>query len=103
MTEILYWLAVVPILLFLPLYALLARWWETSQGRYNMTLSIALAALAAPSLLRRFVGDYSFREVAVDVSLAIVALAVWWRLILLVRVQYLERRTTRRSKAIRSD
>lgn len=103
MTEILYWLAVVPILLFAPLYAVLARWWETPQGRYNMTLSVALIALATPSLLGKIFGNYPARQYITDVALATVALAVWWRLFLLVRVQVVERRDARRRTSFHED
>ena len=100
-TEILFWFAAVGIVLFPIAYTALARWWRTAQGWYNMSLALALVALASLGVLPRLIdGDYAGREGFRDATYAFVGLVVWWRLGLLLRVQFVERRRLRR---LRSD
>lgn len=87
MTEVLFWVATVPIVLFPLVYGLSARWWRTAEGRHEMTMGLALLGLVALGLLRRWLGDYPGHGGVVVAVYVAIAVAVWWRLILLVRVQ----------------
>jgi hypothetical protein len=101
MTEALFWFAVVGIFAFPIAYTVLAKWWRTSQGWYNMSLSLALVALASLGVLPRLIGEnYIGREEFRNVTYAFVGLVLWWRLGFLLRVQFVERRRVRR---LRSD
>lgn len=88
MTEVLFWVAAIPVILFPVLYAVVARWWRTPVGRHEMGLALALLALVAIGLVRRAFGDGYAGEGGVRVVVyVVVAVALWWRLILLIRVQ----------------
>jgi hypothetical protein len=88
MTEVLFWVAATPVILFPVLYAVVARWWRTPVGRHEMVLALALLALVAIGLLHRAFGSGYPGEAGFRVGVYLfVALALWWRLILLVRVQ----------------
>lgn len=94
MNDVLFWAAAVPIIAFPVLYAALARWWRTPVGRHEMALALALLALVALGLLRRVLGgDYAGKEIVQAGVYVFVAAVLWWRLILLVRVQILARLT----------
>lgn len=88
MTEVFFWVAATPIILFPVVYAAAARWWRTPVGRHEMVLGLALLGLVSLGLLRRVFGvDYPGQDVVRVVVYVLVSAAVWWRLIMLIRVQ----------------
>lgn len=92
MTEVLFWVSSVPVILFPILYAVSAPWWRTPAGRQSMMLGLALLGLVALGLARRVFGaDYPGKDVAVLGVYVLVAVALWGQVVLLVRVQILAR------------
>lgn len=102
-TEALFWAAIIGIVLFFALYATLARWWRSWQGWYNMLLTVALLGLAGLGLLSRVHGpDYLHDDLFRMAVYAIVVIVIWWRLILFIRVQVIERYNARNTMRRRS-
>jgi hypothetical protein len=91
MNEILYqWILLygaIPSTLFVVVYHVLARWWETAVGRNVMLLMAALAATFDLWFLNRILDRPEWMLWALAGLVILVGSAIWWRLYLLVRAQ----------------
>jgi hypothetical protein len=78
------------------------RLWGTPIGRSLILLDIGMLALYAPSVLHRFFGlqvsqvGFAWYYLA---TLLVVGTAVWWRTLIMIRVQLRRRKMTGREDA----
>ena len=98
LTELFFWTLATPIILFPIVYWILAPWWKSAAGRQTMTMSLALLALVGLGIVRRIIGaDYVGSGIVMAAVQGLVGIAVWGRLYLLLRIQFVERRRLRKA------
>lgn len=81
-------LAFAGTVLFVILYAILAPWWRSAHGRNVMLLMGVLAllfTLIAGTVL--FGVEWPFRPAIRVIIFGLVGLAIWWRIVLLIKDQ----------------
>lgn len=85
-------------LVFVVLYALLAPWWRTREGRHVMLLTLGLTALGLSSLSRRAVGEWPGYDLVVSAIYALIAWEMWLQVWLLITAK--RRRDADRKKRL---
>jgi hypothetical protein len=87
---------------FIVLYTTLAPWWRSSIGRALVMLDAGLALTLAPAVLHRFFGLALAESLLFAwyflITLTVVAGAVVWRTVIMVREQLAERSRGRRRR-----
>lgn len=78
---------------FVVLFAALAPWWRSAEGRHMMALTVGLTALGASSLIRRAWGEWPAYDETVTAIYALLAWELWRRVALLVKAQIQKRRS----------
>jgi hypothetical protein len=77
--------------LFVVLFLLRSRWWQTSMGRNVLAMMFVLAVLQGLSLVRLVVAEEWFAEHQVAIrfwSFLALFIVVWWRVIILIKIQH---------------
>jgi hypothetical protein len=85
------WTAFVAAAAFCAVYAAMAPWWKSSEGRHLMTFTAILAVAFGWLCLRLILGPIPV-EIPRAVLLGALALSLIWRLVLLIRNQMPGRR-----------
>lgn len=75
--------------------ALLARWWQTPQGRHVFAFQAALGLCLSLWTLRLVVSDGPLFLVARMASFALVPVVLAWRLVVIIRTWHQARRNRR--------
>jgi len=81
------WYVAVPTTLFVIVYHVTARWWETSMGQNIMLLMFSLAALADLLLVNVLLGRPDWMRWVFLALYVAVGTATFWRLGLLIKAQ----------------
>lgn len=85
------WTAIAGFILFCALYAILASPWRDHMGRHVLAFMSGLAISLLYGAVSRFI-DPDWRLIGWTISLAMIALLVWWRVIMLIKYQLQARR-----------
>ena len=72
---------------FVIVYHVLARWWESPMGQNIMLLMFSLAALADLLLVNVLLGRPDWMRWVFLALYVVVGSAIWWRVALLVKAQ----------------
>lgn len=76
-------------ILFAGIYAIAAPWQKSMSGRNAMYLAVSCAAVLFVSVLRYWLGDYTFRKPLLIICFTLVTFAFCSRLYMLIRYQIL--------------
>lgn len=86
-------------LFFIITYSCLASWWKHAIGTTIVMLDLGLVLTLAPSVLHRFFGLTIGLSLSFDIyflcTLTLVAAAVWWRALVMLRINWRTRRDRR--------
>ena len=72
---------------FVALYAIVAPWYRSSEGRHMMVLTTGLASLGTVSLLVRVIGKWSYYDLTVLTIYLVIGWELWRKTALLMRAQ----------------
>lgn len=89
-----YFVATLGANLFIILYSVLARFWKTKSGWHIFSFMMSITLLMNHGVVSIFFPGYPGREWVRALLFPILAVVIWWRVLILVNVQIQKRKET---------